>query len=397
MTRELYPWYEKQIERIKKRIASAGSISKENSDALLSFVTKLQADGTSKAQQLSYMSRLFPIARLIGKTRFQDVTRKQMEEVFATWRSGRKEPYKLASVNKTIECIKSFFRWVNGLSSEDPAPECVRWLRREADICEIKAEDLWTEGDITKVLNLTRSDLYRTLISVCYESGLRPGELRGLKMNDIRFHHDIVRIYCRGKTRKMTGERVVPVIRCYDILKKWVYNHPRKGDPGAWLWTFGDEPLPERNFRLQLQRLATRAHIKKPCYPYILRHTALTRIYKEVPTPIARRLAGHVGNSAMVDVYCHLAMSDLEDSVRIMNKIPPKDKTGDQQPNCPRCSRALDVGALECTSCGEKFSTRSACELDQHDQNLIRLAKVLLKRAEQNPKVVDMLLKDSRK
>jgi tRNA(Ile2) C34 agmatinyltransferase TiaS len=101
-----------------------------------------------------------------------------------------------------------------------------------------------------------------------------------------------------------------------------------------------------------------------------------------------------VGNSEMVDVYCHLAMSDMEDAVRKLNKLPLKEKTEDDKPNCPRCGGLRDIGSLECRNCGEKFSTRSACELEHHEQNLIHLAKALLKRAEENPEIVEMLLKE---
>ena len=136
--------------------------------------------------------------------------------IYAEWRN--RKTYKQSSVNKATECLKSFFRWVYDLSYQDPAPECVRWLKRESDINDIRAEDLWTEDDITKVINATRSDLYKTMISVAYESGLRPGELRSLKIGDIKFNEDVVRIYCKGKMLRKKGERVVPIVRCYNIL-----------------------------------------------------------------------------------------------------------------------------------------------------------------------------------
>ncbi len=386
----LYPHVLRSLERMKTRVDGSTSICTDNKRLLLEFLVKLEADGTSKAQQLSYLIRLFPLAELICDTTFKDVSKQQMEKVFATWRS--RKSYKQASINKTIECLKGFYRWAFVLTSQDHAPECVKWLRKEKEVTDVRPEDLWTEEDITKVLNATRSELYKAMISVAYESGLRPGELRSLRIGDVKFNTDIVRIYCRGKTRRKTGERVVPLVRCYDILKRWIYNHPRKDDQNAWLWTFDKEPLPDRNLRLQLQRLAKKTHISKPSDPYILRHSALTKIYKELPTPLARKISGHVGNSLMVDTYCHLGMSDLEDAVMAMNGKLPK-REDKNLTICPKCNSLQDVGAMACKSCGEKFSTKSACEMDEHEQNLIKLAKAVLKRAEQNPEIVDMLLK----
>lgn len=386
----LYPTTNKSLDSRKKRLEESKLICQENKDSLFSFLKKLQADGTSKQQQLSYLDRLVPITELLGNTKFKDATRQRMEGIFAEWRD--KKDYKQASVNKAVECIKAFYRWLYGLTSQDTAPDTVKWMKKESQMNDIKPEELWTEEDVTKVLNQTNSDLLRILISVAYESGLRPGELRSLKIGDIKFNNDIVRVYCRGKMKRKSGDRVVPLLRNYEMLKKWVYKHPKKDNPNAWLWTYDDKPLPESTYRFQLYRLAKKANITKPLHPYILRHSALTRFYKEMQTPLAKELAGHAGNSEMIDVYCHLAISDLEDSVRKMNGIESK-KTEKDLSICPKCNSIQDIGAMSCKACGERFSTKSACEIDEYEQNLIKLAKALLKRAEQRPEIVDLLLK----
>lgn len=386
---DLYPRVSRQLERDVKKIKESEKICEENKKNLIDFLTKLKADGISEAQQLSYMARLRPITEFLGETRFKDVTKKEMERVFAEWRS--RKDYSQASINKVIQCLKSFYRWLFDLASEDKAPDCVRWLRKSGTTNNLRAEDLWTEDDIRKVISVTRSDMWKTLISLAFESGLRPGELRSLRIGDIVFNNNIARVYCRGKTEKRTGERVVPVIRCFNLLREWVNNHPRKNDPRAWLWTFGDEPLAEENYRIQLKRLAKKTHISKPCHPYCLRHVALTRFYKELPVPVAKKLAGHSGSSLMIDVYCHLGMTDLEDSVRSLNGEPVK-KEEQKETICPRCNKMQDIGAMECRFCGYRFSTKSACEMSEYEQGLMKLGKAVIKKAEQNPKIVDMLL-----
>ena len=95
----------------------------------------------------------------------------------------------------------------------------------------------------------------------------------------------------------------------------------------------------------------------------------------------------------MVDVYCHLAMSDIDNSVRKLNGLPPKETGEKDKSLCPHCGNTLCVGALECRNCGEKFSTKSACELDEHQQNLIKLGKALLMRVEKDPNL-KVFLKD---
>ncbi len=73
----------------------------------------------------------------------------------------------------------------------------------------------------------------------------------------------------------------------------------------------------------------------------------------------------------------------------------PVDKEEKKETMCPKCNRTQDVGAMKCNFCGYRFSTKSACEMSEYDQNLMKLGKALLKKAEEKPEIVDMLLNES--
>lgn len=228
---ELYPHIEKSLQNALKKLEKTRGICKKNRQALIDFQTKLEADGTSSAQRLSHLCRVVLIAEMLGNTPFKTVTKKQMEGIIAKYRTTRK--LKQASLNKTFECLKCFYRWLFDLDSKDRAPKCVRWIKSESATNDIRPEDLWTEEDVTKVINATRSLRTKAMISVGFESGMRPVELRALRIKDIVFNVDMVRVYCRGKLERKMGERVVPILRSYNILKTYIDSHPRKNDPEA--------------------------------------------------------------------------------------------------------------------------------------------------------------------
>jgi len=344
---ELYPHLAKGLDRARNRIANS-EIMEENKKSLLDFLVKLEADGTGKPQIISYVDRLRPIAELIGNKPFREVTKREMETVFAEY---RKRGLSKSSLNKTVECLKAFYRWVYDLSSQDPAPEVVRWLKRENVPNGLRSEDLWTDSDMEKVMNSTRSLKDKCIMSVLFEAGLRPGELRGLKIKDVVVKKDMVNLYVAGKTERIGGERVVPLLRSYNIMRMWLSQHPNRDKPESWLWTFNGKPLLDRTLRIQIRRIGERAGITKPLNPYILRHTALTRFYKNMPGTVASKLAGHSPGSKQAQTYCHLAVEDLEDSVRELNGAPRK-KQEEETKRCHKCDQTLAIGDRICPACG---------------------------------------------
>ncbi len=163
----LYPLIQRRVEKAKKKLEESGALE-ENKRHILGFLVKLEADGTSNAQMLSYLDRLTPIALLLGRKDFKETTRKDMEEVFARYRKG----YAQSSLNKVVQCLKCFYRWLFDLSSADAAPEAVRWMKKESCPNILRAEDLWTEEDMQKALSVTRTLRDKCILSVLYETGL---------------------------------------------------------------------------------------------------------------------------------------------------------------------------------------------------------------------------------
>jgi len=397
----LYPLVRSGIQKRKQTIADSKDICQANKDSLDAFTIKLEADGISPCQILSHLDRIKPIAKLLGKTEFKKAARKDMERAIAGMRQRgvvrkgkRVRDLSTASMNKTIECIKCFWRWLYGLTRTDNAPDAVKWLKKERTNNTLRKEDLWTEEEIGKVINAANSLQTKAAIAVLSESGIRPGEARGMKLKDLVVNSNTIRLYVAGKTEKKLGERVVPIVRSYNILRLWLENHPDKSNSEAWLWPNKrdpSKPISNPALSIQVRRAAKKAGINKPCNLYLLRHLALTRFYGQVPA-VAYRLAGHKANSIHKETYFHLNEQDLEDAIKKMNGIEEKEETKEAT-SCPKCGHALGMGEQMCANCGAIPNSESAMKKLETDEFHMKLGRALIKRAEANPKILDELMK----
>lgn len=381
----LYPTHNARIVGLKKKVRESKEIHETSKKNIIEFMEHLEAIGTGMHQQNSYFDKLIPLAKFLKKS-FKNATKKDMVAYFAAYRKNgglNGNAVSPETINKTISCIKCFYRWIYNLASEDKAPEQVRWLKKEPTPNKLRAEDLWTEKDMEKIMKVTRSLRDKCIFSVLYETGLRPGELRALKIKDIKINGEMIRLYVAGKTERKTGERLIPILRSYNLLRMWISQHPRKDDTEAWLWTFNDKPLKEDTLGFMFRNMSKMAGVAKPSNPYILRHTALTRFYRELSGTVAGKLAGHSPGSKEAQRYCHLSAEDLENAIRKMNGI--EEKENQEVTKCHKCNQTLGVGDRLCPVCGLVQDNDLALEKAEEEKKATDFMYGLKVLSKQNP------------
>ena len=392
-TELVYPTATRRIETGTARIKNSKRILEQNKNDFFDFLKRLEANGISQHQRISYISRLYPIMEIVGDKSFKSLTKRDMESIFSEYR--KRHNYKQSSINKSIQCLKCFFRWVYDLSSHDPAPEVVRWLQKAEPKNQIRPEDLWTEEEVLAVMNASRSLRIKAMLSLAYESGMRPSELRTLRMRDISFNGDMIRVYCRGKTEKKMGERVIPVLRSYSLLKAYIEQHPLRNDPNAWFWSGTKKPVPELYLPRQFRILSQKVGIRKPNMLYILRHSRLTLWYRDLPSEVARSLSGHVSGSKMPETYTHLSEQDKENAIRGLYGYKKRQKE-ETNPLCRKCGEVLEFGAGICGHCGAPQNSQEAIKKMQDQDSMVEFAQFVIQRAKERGEIGELMtMKDS--
>lgn len=212
------------------------------------------------------------------------------------------------SVKSYLTCLNTFFKWCAsegelGEGLRAPRPAVPRRLlelpsRRDLDALEAAAQ---TERD-------------KLLVRVLADTGIRLGELRGLRTSDLIQQGRERYLRVKGKT----GARLVPLAPAlYARLKRFAERtRPQAATDRLFLTHSrrqgGDyEPLAESSIEYLLAMLGRQAGIGYRVHPHLLRHAFATWLLRRGAGPLqVRDVLGH-RSLAMVDrVYSHLTPTD---------------------------------------------------------------------------------------
>lgn len=58
-----------------------------------------------------------------------------------------------------------------------------------------------------------------------------------------------------------------------------------------------------------------RTKLNRTIFPYLLRHSRLTKLYRDLPEQIVKKYAGHSPDSKMPAVYSHISSKDVKDVI----------------------------------------------------------------------------------
>ncbi|MEU4933225.1 tyrosine-type recombinase/integrase [Streptomyces yokosukanensis] len=138
----------------------------------------------------------------------------------------------------------------------------------------------------------TRRD--RALLEVMWEGGLRPGEVLGLRLEDISYGRRRITVrkrddHPRGVQQKSRRDRVVDLLedRALPALNDYVLRERPTDTDSAWVFLVGGrgkrrtEPLSYDGMVRMFARAATRAGVRDAWLtPHSLRHTHATRMFE---------------------------------------------------------------------------------------------------------------------
>lgn len=183
---------------------------------------------------------------------------------------------------------------------------------------------LTKEQQTVFMLNAQNSYLYN-FFAVMIRTGLRNGELRGLKFSDIDTEKNVLHVrrtlkyidgrgYFEDTPKTFASNRDIPLTN--DILKLlraqksyWGFNAER---PGRYLFcTKNGSPLSRDRVQKELDRITERINKSGTPFdritPHILRHTFATRAIEAGMQPnVLKTVLGHSSLSMTMDLYSHV-------------------------------------------------------------------------------------------
>ncbi|MEM0053278.1 MAG: tyrosine-type recombinase/integrase [Nitrososphaeria archaeon] len=359
-----------------------------NGEVAKAFLNHLRIKGKSEARLHFYASRMSKILGFLNRKglRLQDVQRKDVEEFLGYVLS---QPFKAWTKHAYVLAFKKLVSYAKTGDSDNAPPE-VAWIRphaysREADReSRARPEALLTEEEVLKIISCARNMRDRAMLWVHFEGALRPGELLTMKVSSVEFRDQ----YCLVSVQGKTGLKRLPLVFSFRPLLDWLNVHPLKDDPNAPLWAslsrsrYG-KGVCYHYFRNMVKRCAEEAGLKKAVWPYLFRHTQLTRMAKKLTEAKLALYAGWVQGSNMAKKYVHFSARDLEETILEINglKKPEEEHLKLQLRRCPRCGEEHTPEVKRCKRCGlildPVLATKTALkDVERQDEVLERIKKI---------------------
>ena len=319
----------------------------------------LSLHGIKESSKDDYLSKIKMLGRFLAKrgiTRFEDANRKDIDIFLSRYKNKN-------TSNLYIHAFRSFYSFIG-------RPDVVSHLKLyHIELEQITPSELLSLQEVIELANESskRREMYKVITLTLFESCARISEVLGLRVGDVVFSS----VRDKGGKRKLIatlyfkrskgGVRKQPVVLVMfaSELKRWVDNHPCKGDKQAWLFPSPynvDEHITIDCVNYVLWNAGKRLGLKKRLNPHWLRHSGLSffanqRNYNEqllmwragwTNTTMARRYI-HSGAELERNAYLQ-RMGYIIEAEKEDVKVLPK--------TCPHCQALNPATNTHCDFCG---------------------------------------------
>ncbi|BDA70007.1 putative integrase/recombinase [Calothrix sp. PCC 7716] len=238
--------------------------------------------------------------------------------------------YEYHTANKTVDFkqFERFFmpvgisrtRFLQGISKSKPTRKKLVKLKESK-----KFPGCLTNEQVETLVNACHRLRDKLIILMLYGTGIRKGELLGLRHEDIGDCGDntirIVRRINPYSVRVKGQERVIPVNP--ELLQMYnnylIYEYPEVESNYVFINIWSGEigqPIHPKVINTIFSRLSKKTNIK--VHPHLFRHTYATRLLKAGYSPDrVKHLLGHTSIKTTLDIYSHVVHeNDLREVVK---------------------------------------------------------------------------------
>lgn len=262
---------------------------------------------TDLGQFLSFLARQYSVSR-------QDISaellnHKSVREYLAQLQENGMSR---ATMARKLAALRSFVRYLcrENILQNNPiatvsTPKQDKRLPKFLYPLEIQI--LMEAPDTSKPLGLRD----RAILETLYASGLRVSELVGLKLNDVYFDEELIKVYGKG-----SKERIVPLGSQAQLS---LSNYLQKGRPllekgkqeALFLNRLGTQ-LSDRSIRNIVNKYVEAAALQQKVSPHTLRHSFATHLLNSgADLRSVQELLGHVKLST-TQIYTHITTENIQ-------------------------------------------------------------------------------------
>ena len=228
-------------------------------------------------------------------------------------KNGLQQPMKNTTIARKLSSLRSYYRYLNefiGILNnpflyfkspklERKIPEFLFYDELSAFLSSI---DLQTDIGIRD----------RAMFELMYACGLRVSELISLKISDVDFQDQVVRILGKGNK-----ERIVPF---YDLAKDCLLNYIEKVrvkwnkdlDQDIIFLNKRGKPLTARGVQYRLELASKESNLHMHLHPHMFRHSFATHLLDAgADLRVVQELLGHASLST-TQIYVHVSKERMK-------------------------------------------------------------------------------------
>lgn len=221
--------------------------------------------------------------------------------------------YKSSTISNYISALKSFYKY---LFNENIVKENItvnlHYPKKEKRLYEVifKGEVKSFFNAIDTVEKLQSRN--RALFLLLYASGIRVSECTNLKLEDLDFSQNIIKVFGKGKK-----ERIVPVskyvmqeVLSYIKTERETLN--LKVNSQYVFLNFKGEPITDRGIRYLVDKFCKIGSVNSNISPHKFRHTLATNLLNNgMDLRIIQEILGHE-TLATTERYTHVSKMDMQ-------------------------------------------------------------------------------------
>lgn len=242
---------------------------------------------------------------------FNDLSIEDLRKFLAVLNKSNKTAY---TMNGIKVHIKRFLKWYfKDWSSRFDELRDIKQNSNPFNQKKINEDTIISKDEFQILLKACNNVRDKALLMLFVETGGRPIELRLLKWSDIKFKEGLSEVSLFSDKNKQSRKGFLHDSVRY--LKEWKDSTPNNKDRDLVFPSPQgvNKPLSRGAITVWFKKIAKRAGITRNVFPYLMRHSLATELYKKLPSPLASKAMGH--NEDMAKVYAHLTNDDLKEAM----------------------------------------------------------------------------------
>jgi len=216
--------------------------------------------------------------------------------------------HSVRSLARMIATMHSFYKFliVNGYVDNNP------WEYIKTPKLPKKLPVFLSIDEVTRLLQgnaITQNDVFelrnRSMIEVLYATGIRVSELLQLKLEDVSFSSEYLRIFGKGGKERLIPAHEHVFRTIHEYLDKTRPTLDQQLSPYLFL-NYQGMPMSRQNFWKLIKKRAKIVGISKDISPHVLRHTFATHLLENgADLRLVQELLGH-SDITTTQIYTHL-------------------------------------------------------------------------------------------